>query len=297
MKIFAITTQKYLMVSEYIIETISNAVGSVPVNFLVMGGGCIADVYKVDFEDRPPLVAKIGEKGSGLALEGMMLRYLGDRSRLPVPRVIHAADELLLMSHIRTSGGMGVDSQVHAAELLAELHSINAECFGFDCDTVIGGLAQPNPAGKNWPAFFRDHRLLYMAREALDAGRLPQKLMDRIEVIGEKIERWIDNDAVPSLIHGDMWGGNILPGGRGIAGFVDPAIYYADAEIELAFSTLFGTFSDPFFRRYSELRPIKPGFFETRRDIYNLYPLLVHVRLFGGHYVNSVEQTLSKFGF
>ena len=82
-----------------------------------------------------------------------------------------------------------------------------------------------------------------------------------------------------------------------IAGFVDPAIYYADAEIELAFSTLFATFSDAFFSRYGEIRPIKPGFFEERCDIYNLYPLLVHTRLFGGHYAGSVERTLKRFGY
>ncbi len=285
------------MVARDIIETITGVVGAAPLDFLPMGGGCIADVYTVNFSDHRSLVAKVGGKGSGLALEGLMLRYLGERSRLPVPEVIHADDQLLLMSHIKTGGGLTEKSQIHAAELLAELHSITAEYFGFDCDTVIGGLAQPNPKEKSWPTFFRDHRLLYMGREALNAGRLPPDVMNRIEAIAENIESWLDNDAKPSLIHGDMWGGNILSGTRGIAGFVDPAIYYADAEIELAFSTLFGTFSDPFFRRYNELRPMKPGFFETRRDIYNLYPLLVHVRLFGGHYVNSVQRTLSQFGF
>ena len=82
-----------------------------------------------------------------------------------------------------------------------------------------------------------------------------------------------------------------------IAGFVDPAIYYADAEIGLAFSTLFSTFSDAFFARYGEIRPMRPGFFEERRDIYNLYPLLVHARLFGGHYASSGERTLKRFGY
>jgi len=100
----------------------------------------------------------------------------------------------------------------------------------------------------------------------------------------------------PSLIHGDMWGGNVLCRNGAVAGFVDPAIYYADAEIELAFSTLFSTFGDAFFSRYRELRDIRPGFFETRVPLYNLYPLLVHVRLFGGGYVAQVERTLTRFG-
>ena len=93
-----------------------------------------------------------------------------------------------------------------------------------------------------------------------------------------------------------MWSGNVLTKDGRIAGFVDPAIYYADSEIELAFSTLFSTFGDAFFRRYDELRPLRPGFFEERRDLYNLYPLLVHVRLFGGSYVGSVERALARYG-
>jgi fructosamine-3-kinase len=93
-----------------------------------------------------------------------------------------------------------------------------------------------------------------------------------------------------------MWGGNVLAQKGQITGFVDPAIYYADAEIELAFSTLFSTFGDDFFSRYQEHRPLAPGFFEERRDIYNLYPLLVHVCLFGGSYVNSVDAILKRFG-
>jgi len=101
----------------------------------------------------------------------------------------------------------------------------------------------------------------------------------------------------PSLIHGDMWGGNVLAANGMITGFIDPALYFADPEIELAFTTLFSTFGDTFFSRYNEHRPLAPGFFEERRDLYNLYPLLVHVRLFGGSYVDSVDGILRKFGF
>ena len=98
----------------------------------------------------------------------------------------------------------------------------------------------------------------------------------------------------PSLIHGDVWTTNVLASSERITGFLDPAIYYADPEIELAFITLFNTFGRPFFQRYHELRPISTDFWEIRRDLYNLYPLLVHVRLFGGGYVGAVEQILDK---
>ena len=278
-------------------EAIARAAGSEPRRFSPLGGGCIADVTRVEMADGRTLVAKVGEAGSGLDLEGAMLEALARLSALPVPQVIHADDALLLMTYIESGGGLTAEAQVHGADLVAALHEVTAPTFGFEWDTVIGGLHQPNPFSEQWVPFFREERLMYMGRVGLDAGRLPAPLMTRLESFAGHLEEWLAEPARPSLIHGDMWTGNVLSAGGRVIGFVDPAIYYADAEIELAFSTLFGTFGDAFFGRYQEHRPLRPGFFEERRDIYNLYPLLVHVRLFGGAYVASVERTLSRFGF
>jgi fructosamine-3-kinase len=96
-------------------------------------------------------------------------------------------------------------------------------------------------------------------------------------------------------VHGDVWGGNILCGNGRVAAFLDPAIYYADPEVELAFIRLLNTFSDSFFARYSEISPIRPGFFEERAHIYSLYPLLVHTRLFGTSYARKAQKILDKF--
>ena len=277
-------------------QIIARVTGSRPVRIHPLGGGCVADVREVTLENGRTIIAKTGDAGAGLYLEGFMLQYLRDPGGLPVPDVLYGDDQLLLMSRIETSGSLSSGAQTQAADLLADLHGVTAEQFGFDRATVIGGLHQPNPETPVWTDFFRDQRLLYMARCALDAGRLPAALMARTEALAGKLDGWLDNSATPSLIHGDMWGGNVLSHRGRISGFVDPAIYYADAEIELAFSTLFNTFGDAFFSRYAEHRPIRPGFFEQRRDLYNLYPLLVHVRLFGSSYVGSVERTLAKFG-
>lgn len=268
-----------------------------PVSASPMSGGCIGDVYKVQLSNRETVVAKVAEKGSGLKLEGFMLRYLAQHSDLPVPVVLHDDDCVLLMSYVENAGGLGDLAQEHAAELVASLHGVTADKFGFACDTVIGGLHQPNPWTDSWLEFFRDQRLMAMGSAALAAGRLPALVMGKLERFCGHLDTWIADDAPASLIHGDMWTGNVLADGDRIAGFIDPAIAYADAEIELAFTTLFGTFSNAFFDVYNDIRPIRPGFFEARRDIYNLYPLLVHVRLFGGGYVGSVDRTLAKFGF
>ena len=281
-------------------DLIAKAAGAAPVNIASLGGGCVGEVYRVELKDGRDVVVKLDRaKGGGtLDIEGAMLRTLADHSRLPVPGVIHASPDILVMDYIENDGGaIGPDAQRHAAELLADLHAITAPTFGFATDTLIGGLSQPNGEYDCWRDFFGEQRLIHMGREALDAGRLSSEVMGRLEKFTADLGNWIEEPASPSLIHGDMWGGNVLVREGRIAGFVDPAIYYADAEIELAFSTLFSTFSDAFFARYGEIRPMRPGFFEERRDIYNLYPLLVHTRLFGGHYAASVERTLKRFGY
>lgn len=269
--------------------------GARPDAVSALSGGCVGEVYRAAMPDGVDIVAKIGE---GLAIEARMLRYLAEHSTLPVPNVIFSDDDLLLMEAVESDGDLGADAQHHGAELLASLHNITTDQgFGFPEPTVIGGLHQPNPWSHNWRTFFAEQRLMYMGGEGVRAGRLPTALMARVERFAGALDRWIEEPSQPSLIHGDMWGGNVLSERGRITGFIDPAVYYADPEIELAFSTLFNTFGDAFFSRYQELRPLRPGFFEERRDIYNLYPLLVHVRLFGGSYVSSAERTLHRFGF
>lgn len=277
---------------------IQSVLGRTPQQLMPLSGGCIGEVFRVRLTDGADIVAKVAD-GSGmkLDLEGYMLRYLAEHSRLPVPKVLHSSDQLLLMEFVEGDSNLDAQVQRHAAELLAELHAIKGRAFGLERDTLIGGLHQPNAEQESWVGFFRERRLLYMAREARRAGRLPQSTLERIEKFSQNLERWLHEPEYPALIHGDMWTTNILGRHGRVTAFIDPAIYHGHPEIELAFSTLFNTFGRPFFERYQELRPIAPGFFEERRDIYNLYPLLMHVRLFGGSYVSGVNRTLTQFGF
>ena len=245
-------------------DLIANAAGAAPVSINGLGGGCVGEVYRVRLDDGRDVVVKLDRaKGGGtLDIEGAMLRYLADHARLPVPGVIHASPGIVVMDYIENDGGaIGPDAQRHAARLLAELHAITAPKFGFATDTLIGGLIQPNGEVDCWRDFFRDRRLIHMGQEALDAGRLAATVMGRLENFAADLGKWIEEPESPSLIHGDMWGGNVLVREGRIAGFVDPAIYYADAEIELAFPTLFSTFGEPVFARYGEIRPMRPGFF------------------------------------
>jgi fructosamine-3-kinase len=262
-----------------------------------LGGGCIGEVYRAELEEGTPLVAKVDREGkSHLEREAYMLRYLREKSDLPVPEVYHGSETLLLMEFVEGSSRFSKKAERHAAELLARLHGITADSYGHERDTLIGALDQPNPPTKSWVEFFRDHRLLYIALVAHEAGRLPLEDLLRVERLSEKLYELIEDPNPPALIHGDVWSANVLAKSDHITAFLDPAIYYADPEIELAFISLFDSFDRPFFDRYQEIRPIRDGFFEVRRDLYNLYPLLVHTYYFGGGYLGSVRTTLDRFG-
>jgi fructosamine-3-kinase len=277
-------------------QAIAEVAGAAVAQASPLTGGCIGDVWRVDLADGRRVVAKTAGADGTLDIEGYMLDYLARTRTVPVPGVILAEPGLLVMDYVETSGRLDAAAQEHAADLLAALHGVTADAYGHERDTLIGSLRQPNPWTESWPEFFRDQRLLYMGRLALENGSLPRDTYARLEKFcGMKLDAYIEQPDRPSLIHGDMWGGNVLVLDGRIAAFIDPAIYHADAETELAFATLFGTYGDPFFRRYQEHRPIRPGFHEARRDIYNLYPLLTHTWYFGGQYPAQVDGILRRF--
>lgn len=256
------------------------------------GGGSGGRVFLVSLANGGRVVAKLGP---GITREGWMLRLLAAETRMPVPHVIHDDDTMLLMEYVEAGDALDDDAQHHAAHLLAALHGRTWHSFGMERDTVIGGLAQPNPPTARWLDFFRDQRLLFMARQAMEAGRLPPTMMADIERLAGRLPNWIEEPAQPALVHGDCWGGNILVRAGRVAAFIDPALYYGHGEMDLAFATMFNTFGPAFFEQYGQLMPLAPGFFQERRDLYLLYPLLVHVRLFGGSYVDGVGRILERF--
>ncbi len=252
-----------------------------------------AQIYRLGLEGGKSVVAKIAQKG--LDIEAFMLKYLREHSPLPVPTIHYSNDHVIIMDFVETYFSVDDKAQRHAAELLAALHGVKGPSFGFTRDTSIGGIRQPNPQGEDWSAFYAEHRLIYMAKGALEDGKIDAKMMNQIEKLAGKLKSYLPRPQPPALIHGDIWGGNILFGQGRVAAFLDPAIYYADPEIELAMIALFNTLNDSFFARYNDLRPIAPEFFELRAPIYSIYPLLVHARLFGSSYVRKVQKALDRF--
>ena len=185
------------------------------------------------------------------------------------------------------------------ARNLAAMHNANtsvyfdgSEKFGFFQDNFIGARPQVNTPSESWISFFRDNRLEPQFKAAdsyfeANDRKLVMKLLDHLEEFMIEPEK-------PSLLHGDLWSGNVMCGSDGKAMLIDPACYVGHAEADLAMTELFGGFPPEFYEAYREARPLQPGY-ENRRDLYNLYQLLNHLNLFGPTYLGPVLSIVAEY--
>lgn len=281
------------MITPSVRKEIEQAIKDQIVSIAPLSAANTAQIYRLKLAAGRTIVAKIAERG--LDTEAFMLNYLREKSSLPLPEIYYANAHVILMEFIETHFSMDLQAQIHAADLLAGLHQVRGQFYGFERDTSIASLTLPNMLTKDWPGFFAEQRLLYMATAAHREGKIEAKMLRQFEKLAGKISAYLKDCNPPSLVHGDVWGGNVLAGRGRVAAFLDPAIYYADAEVELSVISLFETFGESFFRRYNEFSPIRFGFFEERQHIYNLYPLMVHTRLYGSSYARKAQKILDRF--
>ncbi|NVJ97696.1 MAG: fructosamine kinase family protein [Alphaproteobacteria bacterium] len=283
-------------------QMLEKAIGSQIIGSRPMRGGDIADVSCLTLKDGRKLVAKRprADQPDTTAIEAMMLKHLAAESSLPVPEVLFQAPGILVMEHIVHKGITdGRAAAEDVARHVAALHQVTAsgkKPYGFGKDTVIGPLPQENKQTESWVDFFRDRRMLAMARSCMNTSKVDSAFMARVEKLAVKLPGLIPATPPASLLHGDLWAGNMLIDGTQAAGFIDPAISYGHREMDLAFIALMGGLDPAFFDAYHAGCPIDPGFHEDRCALYQLWPLLVHVRLFGGGYVRQAETILDRFG-
>ena len=170
---------------------------------------------------------------------------------------------------------------------LAQVHRAGAADFGWRTSNMLGGVAQRNDWTKDWPTFYVERRLMPWI------SSLPDDLAIRLRAACDRaLRELLDHEAQPSLVHGDLWSGNVV-GGRW---FIDPAVSYSDRELDLAFATVFGGIPRTFFDAYASAWPLDAGW-ERRRPALQLYHLLVHVELFGGGYARMVADRLDALGW
>lgn len=283
--------------SAQITRIVESSTGKLVISAATLAGG-LTDAKHVVLSDGSQVVVKQSKDGSGdLAIEGATMDYLKHHTELPTPKLYYSGPDALVHEYIEADGTLSVDSEPEAAEHIAKLHAITSDSYGFDSDTLFAGVRQPNPKTPKWVPFFTEHRLLYMARLALESGNLPPEMMARIEKFSEKTETYLDEPPRPSLLHGDIWSSSVLCRYGKIKAFVDPAIFFGDSEFEFGFSSEQSTLSKVFFAKYNELRPFRSGFFEYRQSIYNLYPLLLKVKVSGPSVLPRIDAVLKRFGF
>lgn len=193
----------------------------------------------------------------------------------------------------RVSGYWEIFARELAAMHRAETANlVSGGKYGFFCDNYIGSRQQANTAGQNWIDFFRDCRLAPQI-EAAACYFSPAERKKAVRLL-DHLEDFLVEPDHPSLLHGDLWFGNVITGNDGKAWLIDPAAYAGHAEADLAMTELFGGFPQEFYDAYRETAPFQPGY-QYRRDLYNLYHLLNHLNIFGRSYLSSVMHILEKY--
>ncbi|HMN98126.1 MAG TPA: fructosamine kinase family protein [Miltoncostaeaceae bacterium] len=178
---------------------------------------------------------------------------------------------------------------------LAALHRAGAAAFGWDRDNFIGLLPQRNdPVPGGWPEFYVERRLRPMAGQAVAAGTLDARFLGDLDRLAARLPDLAGDPEPPARLHGDLWGGNAILAAEGGPAVLDPAVYGGHREIDLAMMRLFGGFPAAAFAAYDEAFPLAPGHAD-RVDLWQLYPLLVHVVLFGGGYAGQARRALARY--
>lgn len=175
---------------------------------------------------------------------------------------------------------------------LAQMHMATQNDFGYKSSNYIASIPQQNQPNHSWSDFFVQSRLDPLIGRAYYESLVDLDFFKKFQKIYPLLEDFFPKEK-PSLLHGDLWSGNIMRGKSGIPVLIDPAVYFGHREMDLAFSRMFGPFEEEFYEAYDTFFPLEPGF-KDRVPVYNLYPLLVHLLLFGKSYLPGIEKTVSK---
>jgi fructosamine-3-kinase len=263
-----------------------------------VGGGCINEAYS--------LKTNIGKYfikyNSASAYPGMFekeaagLKLLADTKTIEIPKVLSSGENdtnaYLLLQYIE-SGESSRNFWNDFGTKLADLHRNTKDYFGLDHDNYIGSLVQKNNPHPDFFSFFISQRVEPQLKEARNKGSFSLSETRYFDSLFNTIHNIIPAEK-PALIHGDLWSGNFMVTQNGSSCLIDPAVYYGHREADIAMTQLFGGFDPEFYHTYNQTWPMENNW-QKRMDIFNLYPLLVHVNLFGGSYAQQVLRIIRQF--
>lgn len=224
--------------------------------------------------------------------EATGLRALGITNGPRLPGII-AVDEGFLLLEDLGDGEPGREFWPELGRRVAWLHNHTGERFGFASNNFIGATPQANTWTVDGYVFYAKYRLGAQASLAFSKGRINATDFKRVALLAERLPEIIPLQSA-SLIHGDLWTGNVHAGRDSLPALIDPATHFGWAEADLAMTALFGQFPEPFYAAYLEIRPLQAGWRE-RFPIYQLYHLLNHLNLFGGSYAGAIGRILDRF--
>ncbi|KTF68451.1 fructosamine kinase family protein [Sphingomonas sp. HT-1] len=256
----------------------ATALGTTVLGCAPLAGGDLSAVHRLRLGDGGSAIAK---QGPLVAVEAAMLAAIA-ASGAPAPQVLALADDLLLLQECPAGGQLGAAWE-DLAETLACLHAVTAPDYGWPVDYAFGRVAIPNGPAADWPSFWAEHRL------RCHLPHLQPPLARRVEALADRLPDLLPARPPPALLHGDLWGGNILVAEGRISALIDPACCYGDREVDAAMLSLF----DAPPARFFDALALPPGW-KARQPIYRLWPLLVHLRLFGTSYSAAVEAALRE---
>ena len=251
-----------------------------------VGGGCINQAARLSDGCQHWFVkTNDGERLEMFEAEAEGLNAMADTHTIAVPRALctgrHGGQSYIVIEYIE-QGQPRADSQALAGQQLAAMHRHRAQAFGWHRDNTIGATHQANCWNGDWVSFWREQRLGFQLRLAAQQGH-GGRLQSSGEQLLARFHTLVGHAPQASLLHGDLWGGNITFDPQGRPVIFDPAVYYGDREADLAMTELFGGFDSDFYAAYREAWPLDPGY-RVRRQLYNLYHVLNHLNLFGGGY-------------
>ncbi|RKZ90874.1 MAG: fructosamine kinase family protein [Gammaproteobacteria bacterium] len=282
-----------------IVKRIENTTGHRLVNhrFTSIGGGCINSAYKLHTSEhsyfiklnQPQLLSMFEAEAAGL-------EEMAALNCVRVPQVIcHGQADghsYLALEYIELSSLRGQANQLLGKQL-AQLHQHTQPFFGWHIDNTIGSTPQNNNREQDWLIFWQQNRLEQQLKFTTQNG-FGGRLQDKGQRLSNNLHHFFEGySPSPSLLHGDLWGGNAAADPQGNPVIFDPACYYGDRETDIAMTELFGGFGSDFFAAYQAEYPLDPGY-KVRKTLYNLYHILNHVNLFGSGYLGQAESMIEQ---